>query len=101
MAIPRRISEDGWEMQLATNHLGHWTFIGLLLDRMLDVEGSRVVSVTSEVTRPGGTTSTTSTANGATAAGRPTRRPSWPKCSSSARLAAGRLPEAPPTSGGI
>src|SRR3546814_3563502 len=53
MAIPRRISEDGWEMQLATNHLGHWTFIGLLLDRMLDVEGSQVVSVPSEVHKAG------------------------------------------------
>src|SRR3546814_14510835 len=53
MAIPRRISEDGWEMQPATNHLGHWTFIGLLPDRMLDVQGSRVVSVTSEVHQAG------------------------------------------------
>src|SRR3546814_18578695 len=40
-------------MQRATNHLGHWNFIGLLLDRMLDVEVSRVVSVTSEVHKAG------------------------------------------------
>src|SRR3546814_14707015 len=44
MAIPRRISEDGWEMHLATNHLRHWPFIGLVLDRLLDVEVLRVVS---------------------------------------------------------
>ena len=53
MAIPRRITDDGWEMQLATNHLGHWTFAALLIDRMLDVEGSRVVTVTSEVHKAG------------------------------------------------
>jgi NAD(P)-dependent dehydrogenase (short-subunit alcohol dehydrogenase family) len=53
MAIPRRITDDGWEMQLATNHLGHWTFVATLLDRMLDVEGSRVVSVTSEFHKAG------------------------------------------------
>lgn len=53
MAIPRRITEDGWEMQLATNHLGHWTLVGLLLHRMLDVEGSRVIAVTSEFHKVG------------------------------------------------
>jgi NAD(P)-dependent dehydrogenase (short-subunit alcohol dehydrogenase family) len=47
MAMPHRVTEDGWELQLATNHLGHFTFVGLLLDRLLDVPGSRVVSVTS------------------------------------------------------
>ena len=53
MAIPRRITDDGWEMQLATNHLGHWTLAALLLDRMLDVAGSRVISVTSEFHKAG------------------------------------------------
>lgn len=53
MAIPRRITDDGWEMQFATNHLGHWTLVGLLLDRMLDVAGSRVIAVTSEVHKIG------------------------------------------------
>ena len=47
MATPRRITGDGWELQLATNHLGHWTLAGRLLDRLLDVPGSRVVTVTS------------------------------------------------------
>jgi NAD(P)-dependent dehydrogenase (short-subunit alcohol dehydrogenase family) len=53
MAIPRRITDDGWEMQLATNHLGHWTFTALLIDRMLPVDGSRVVVVTSEFHKAG------------------------------------------------
>ncbi len=53
MAIPRRITDDGWEMQLATNHLGHWTLVGLLIDRMLEVDGSRVISVTSEFHKVG------------------------------------------------
>ena len=47
MAMPHRVTEDGWELQLATNHLGHFTFVGLLIDRLLDVPGSRIVSVTS------------------------------------------------------
>ena len=43
MAIPRTVTADGFEMQLATNHLGHYALVGLLLDTMLDVDGSRVV----------------------------------------------------------
>lgn len=53
MAIPRRVTPDGWEMQLATNHLGHYALVGLLLDTMLDVDGSRVVVVTSGTHRGG------------------------------------------------
>ena len=40
-------TRDGLEMQLGTNHLGHFALTGLLLDRMLPVEGSRVVTVSS------------------------------------------------------
>jgi len=53
MAIPRRITEDGFEMQLATNHLGHWSLTALVIDLMLRVEGSRVVTVTSELHKAG------------------------------------------------
>jgi len=47
MAIPREVTEDGFERTLATNHLGHFALTGLLLGRLLDTEGSRVVTVSS------------------------------------------------------
>ena len=47
MAIPHRKTADGFEMQLGTNHLGHFALTGLLLDRLLSTPGSRVVSTTS------------------------------------------------------
>jgi NAD(P)-dependent dehydrogenase (short-subunit alcohol dehydrogenase family) len=49
MAIPRRVTDDGWEMQLATNHLGHFALTAHLLDRLLATDDSRVVVVTSFV----------------------------------------------------
>ena len=47
MCPPRGTTEDGFELQLGVNHLGHFAFNGLLLDRLLPVEGSRVVTVSS------------------------------------------------------
>ena len=47
MAIPHRKTADGFEMQLGTNHLGHFALTGLLLDRLLATPGARVVSVSS------------------------------------------------------
>ena len=43
MAPPRQTTADGFELQLGTNHLGHFAFTGLVLDLMRDVPGSRVV----------------------------------------------------------
>ncbi|MBC3841660.1 SDR family NAD(P)-dependent oxidoreductase [Streptacidiphilus sp. 4-A2] len=43
MAPPRRTTADGFELQLGTNHLGHFAFTGLVLDLMREVPGSRVV----------------------------------------------------------
>jgi NAD(P)-dependent dehydrogenase (short-subunit alcohol dehydrogenase family) len=42
-----RATRDGFELQLGTNHLGHFALTGLLLDRLLPVPGSRIVTVSS------------------------------------------------------
>jgi NAD(P)-dependent dehydrogenase (short-subunit alcohol dehydrogenase family) len=47
MAIPRRTTEDGFEMQLGTNHLGHFALTGLLLGRLVETPGARIVNVSS------------------------------------------------------
>jgi NAD(P)-dependent dehydrogenase (short-subunit alcohol dehydrogenase family) len=47
MYTPKQTTKDGFEMQFGTNHLGHFAFTGLLLDRLLPVAGSRVVTVSS------------------------------------------------------
>lgn len=47
MYTPQSSTADGFELQFGTNHLGHFAFTGLLLDRMRAVPGSRVVSVSS------------------------------------------------------
>jgi NAD(P)-dependent dehydrogenase (short-subunit alcohol dehydrogenase family) len=47
MYTPRQTTADGFELQLGTNHLGHFALTGLLLDRLLPVPGSRVVTVSS------------------------------------------------------
>jgi NAD(P)-dependent dehydrogenase (short-subunit alcohol dehydrogenase family) len=53
MAIPRRTTADGFEMQLGTNHLGHFALTGLLLEQLLATEGARVVNVSSTAHRMG------------------------------------------------
>src|ERR671910_3220709 len=47
MAIPERRTEDGFEMQLAVNHLGHFALTALLMPALLRSHDARVVSVTS------------------------------------------------------
>ena len=44
---------DGFELQFGTNHLGHFALTGLLLEAMLPVTGSRVVTVRSHGHRVG------------------------------------------------
>lgn len=43
--IPKETTQDGFERQFGTNHLGHFALTGLLLDAMLPTAGSRVVTV--------------------------------------------------------
>ncbi|SHF16301.1 oxidoreductase [Streptoalloteichus hindustanus] len=44
---------DGFEVQFGVNHLGHFALTGLVLDRLLPVPGSRVVTVSSIAHRYG------------------------------------------------
>jgi NAD(P)-dependent dehydrogenase (short-subunit alcohol dehydrogenase family) len=47
MYPPKHTTRDGFELQFGTNHLGHFAFTGLLLDLLLPVPDSRVVTVSS------------------------------------------------------
>jgi len=48
MAIPERwTTDDGFEMQFGTNHLGHFALTGLLMDAIKRAPGARVVTVSS------------------------------------------------------
>ncbi|WP_171161783.1 oxidoreductase [Streptomyces sp. I05A-00742] len=48
MALPRRRTVDGFEMQFGTNHLGHFALTGLLLPRLREAgDGARVITVSS------------------------------------------------------
>lgn len=48
MWTPKQVTKDGFELQFGTNHLGHFALTGLVLDHMLPVPGSRVVTVSSQ-----------------------------------------------------
>ena len=47
MWTPKQHTADGFELQFGTNHLGHFALTGLLLENLLPVRGSRVVTVSS------------------------------------------------------
>jgi NAD(P)-dependent dehydrogenase (short-subunit alcohol dehydrogenase family) len=53
MATPPRKTADGFELQLGTNHLGHFAFTGLLLDVLRAAPVPRVVTVSSAMHRIG------------------------------------------------
>ena len=53
MAPPRRLTTDGFESQIGTNHLGHFALTGLLLGPLLAAAQPRVVTLSSGVHRIG------------------------------------------------
>ena len=53
MMTPPQKTADGFELQLGTNHLGHFALTGLLLDRVQAAEAGRVVTLSSIEHKPG------------------------------------------------
>jgi NAD(P)-dependent dehydrogenase (short-subunit alcohol dehydrogenase family) len=53
MMTPYSRTVDGYELQFATNHLGHFALTGLLLDRVTAGPSSRIVTVSSVAHRTG------------------------------------------------
>jgi NAD(P)-dependent dehydrogenase (short-subunit alcohol dehydrogenase family) len=54
MALPKReVTEDGFERQFGTNHLGHFALTGLLLPALAKASAARVVTVASLAHRNG------------------------------------------------
>jgi NAD(P)-dependent dehydrogenase (short-subunit alcohol dehydrogenase family) len=47
MMTPQQTTHDGFELQLGTNHLGHFALTGLLLDTVQSAEAGRVVTLSS------------------------------------------------------
>jgi len=47
----RQQTADGFEIRFGTNHLGHFALTGLLADRLVGIEGSRIITVSSNAHR--------------------------------------------------
>ncbi|GAB0494754.1 hypothetical protein MMPV_006050 [Pyropia vietnamensis] len=51
MMLPRTLNQDGEELQMATNHLGHFALTGLLMPLLAATPGARIVNVSSHAHR--------------------------------------------------
>ncbi len=47
MAVPFKKTADGFEMQIGTNHLGHFALTGLLLEKLAATPDARIVNLAS------------------------------------------------------
>ncbi|RSL90360.1 hypothetical protein CEP51_000754 [Fusarium floridanum] len=47
MTVPYGLTEDGIEKQFQTNHLGHFLFTNLIMNKILSARAPRVVSISS------------------------------------------------------
>ncbi|EFQ33840.1 short chain dehydrogenase [Colletotrichum graminicola] len=47
MAVPYKLTEDGFESQFQTNHLGHFLFTNLIMSKILASASPRIVNVSS------------------------------------------------------
>lgn len=75
MAVPLGRTADGFEMQMGTNHLGHFALTALVLPKVAD----RVVTLSSGMHQLGRIDLDDLAGNGAdTEPGRPTATPRWP-----------------------
>ncbi len=84
MAVDKSRTVDGFETQLAVNHLGHFAPMAPLLPAMLTTPGAGIASISSWRSGAGTSSSTICSSSGAdTALGRSTTRASSPTCSSS------------------
>jgi NAD(P)-dependent dehydrogenase (short-subunit alcohol dehydrogenase family) len=53
MIPPKLKTVDGFELQFGTNHLGHFALTGVLIERIMNTEGSRVVTMSSSAAEGG------------------------------------------------
>lgn len=53
MATPEMTTKDGFELQIGTNHLGHFALTGLLIETLLTTPNSRIVNVSSGAAEAG------------------------------------------------